>query len=275
MEHLADSSHATCLNCDTVLHGEYCSSCGQAAHEGHAPTLGHFAHDLLHEFLHVDGKIFRTLKALLLKPGLLTEEYWRGRITFWFRPIRIFLIVVALNLLIVHEGVGPMNFRIGMYQNASGDTTVRVDPDPDSRKIPKGLTPVPVEQREEFSRAFRSAYSAARYVSVLLFAGFSWLIFRRRQKYLVNHLIAGLHYYSFWYLLAALGGRFPFLQVPVGCAVAVYLFLMIRRLYGLSWWGVAWRGTLMLVFLMFSEGFLGLFVAGIIKAGIHVPGLGH
>lgn len=229
----------------------------------------------MHEFLHVDGKIFRTLKALLFQPGLVTQEYWRGRITAWIRPLRIFLIVVAINLLVVHEGVGPMNFRIGMYENASGDTTVRVDPNPDSRKIPKGLTPVSEAQRQEFTKEFRTAYSSARYVSVFLFAGFSWLVFRRRQKYFVNHLIAGLHYYSFWYLLAALGGRFPVLQVPVACAVAVYLFFMVRHLYGLGWWGVAWRTVILLVALMFTEGFLALIVAGVVKAGLHVPGLGH
>ena len=230
---------------------------------------------MLHEFVHVDGKIFRTLKALLFQPGRLTEEYWQGRISSWIRPLRIFLIVVAINLLIVHEGVGPMNFRIGMYQNASGDTSIRVDPDPDSRKPPKGLTPVTEEQRQEFSRKFRSAYSGARYVSVILFAGFSWLIFRRRQKYFVNHPIAGLHFYSFWYLLAAVGGRFPILQVPVAVAVSVYLFMMVHRLYHPGKWGLTWRGILLFFALMFAEGFLALFIAGIVKAGLHVPGLGH
>ncbi len=68
MEHIADSGHANCLNCDAVLHGEYCSSCGQAAHEGHAPTLGHFGYELMHEFLHVD---------VLLSPRLEQKRPFR------------------------------------------------------------------------------------------------------------------------------------------------------------------------------------------------------
>jgi Protein of unknown function (DUF3667) len=31
-------------------------------------------HDVTHEFLHVDSKIFRTVKLLLLKPGFLTAS---------------------------------------------------------------------------------------------------------------------------------------------------------------------------------------------------------
>lgn len=187
----------------------------------------------------------------------------------------MFLIVVAINLLIVHDGVGPMNYRIGMYQDSSGETTVRVDSDPESKKLPKGLTPVPEGQRQEFAREFRTAYSGARYVSVILFAGFSWLIFRRRQKYFVNHLIAAPHFYSFWYLLAAVGGRFPILQIPVPLAVAIYLFMPVRRLYSLGKWGLTWLGILLFFALMIAEGLLALFIAGAVKAGLHVPGVGH
>ena len=52
-----------CLNCGAALHGEYCSHCGQPAHEGREPSVRHFLHDLTHEFLHVDGRIAGPLKA--------------------------------------------------------------------------------------------------------------------------------------------------------------------------------------------------------------------
>jgi len=62
-------------------------------------TIGHFFHDMIHEFAHVDGKIFRTLQALFFQPGRLTEEYWRTRL-FVGQPIRLFLIIVALQALV-------------------------------------------------------------------------------------------------------------------------------------------------------------------------------
>jgi hypothetical protein len=50
------------------------------------------AHDVVHEFLHVDSKIFRTVKLLLLKPGFLTREYFEGRRVRYVSPLRLYLV---------------------------------------------------------------------------------------------------------------------------------------------------------------------------------------
>jgi uncharacterized protein DUF3667 len=50
------------------------------------------AHDLVHEFLHVDSKIFRSVKLLLLKPGFLTREYFEGRRVRYVSPLRLYLV---------------------------------------------------------------------------------------------------------------------------------------------------------------------------------------
>ena len=46
----------------------------------------------MHELLHVDGKIFRSVRLLLMRPGLLTHEYFRGRRARYISPIRLYLI---------------------------------------------------------------------------------------------------------------------------------------------------------------------------------------
>ncbi|MCA1732133.1 MAG: DUF3667 domain-containing protein [Acidobacteria bacterium] len=66
-----------CLNCGSPLAGSFCSSCGQKAASLHL-TVHAFLHDALHEFLHLDGKIFRTMKLLVAKPGMLTRESRRA-----------------------------------------------------------------------------------------------------------------------------------------------------------------------------------------------------
>ena len=126
-----------CRNCGGPLTGAYCASCGQAEQDGHAPTLGHFLHDLFHEFVHVDGKIFRTLKALFFQPGKLTEEYWAGHVVSWIRPIRIFLIVAALHLL-VSKGVGPLNFQVELERSPSGNLNVNLNNGTRIRARPAG-----------------------------------------------------------------------------------------------------------------------------------------
>jgi predicted amidophosphoribosyltransferase len=56
---------ALCPNCRARLADRYCSRCGQARHDGDPPTIQHFFHDLTHEILYIDGKIGRTVTALL------------------------------------------------------------------------------------------------------------------------------------------------------------------------------------------------------------------
>jgi Protein of unknown function (DUF3667) len=50
------------------------------------------AHDVTHEFLHVDSKILRTVKFLLTRPGFLSREYFEGRGVRYVSPLRLYLV---------------------------------------------------------------------------------------------------------------------------------------------------------------------------------------
>jgi hypothetical protein len=83
-----------CLNCDAVLAGDYCHSCGQKAHVHR--SLGAFFHDLLHGVFHFEGKIWNTLPMLAWKPGELTRSYIDGKRASFVSPIALFLFCVFL-----------------------------------------------------------------------------------------------------------------------------------------------------------------------------------
>jgi len=80
-----------CYNCGIRLGGAFCANCGQKA-QNLDPSLGHFLHDLTHELLHVDGKIFKSVWVLLARPGVLTRDYFEGRRARWISPIRLYLV---------------------------------------------------------------------------------------------------------------------------------------------------------------------------------------
>lgn len=52
-----------CPNCRRALDGAYCAGCGQKV-TALNPTFHDCFHDLTHELLHVDGKIFRSVRLL-------------------------------------------------------------------------------------------------------------------------------------------------------------------------------------------------------------------
>lgn len=98
------SHESACLNCNTPLVGPHCHQCGQAAHVHR--TLGAFFHDFLHGVFHFEGKIWRTLPALTLRPGQMTREYIDGRRASYVSPIALFLFAVFLMFAVV-KNFGP------------------------------------------------------------------------------------------------------------------------------------------------------------------------
>jgi len=96
-------AEGACLNCGTQLQGNHCHECGQKAHLHR--TLGAFMHDLLHGALHLDGKTWRTLPKLILKPGELTRRYIDGERAKFVSPMALFLFSIFL-MFAVFQAIG-------------------------------------------------------------------------------------------------------------------------------------------------------------------------
>ena len=70
----------------------FCSSCGQSVREISRPWLG-FAREALNELVDLDGRMIRTLRLLLIRPGFLSREYLDGRRAAYTPPIRMYLLI--------------------------------------------------------------------------------------------------------------------------------------------------------------------------------------
>src|SRR6185436_5445101 len=97
---------ATCASCGHPLAGEnYCSRCGEEILDESKLTLRYFlTNSVLHELLNVDGKIWRTLKFLLFRPGLLALEYAAGRRRPYVGPVRVLLVAIIAYVLATQSG---------------------------------------------------------------------------------------------------------------------------------------------------------------------------
>lgn len=226
-------SSASCANCGAHLAGSFCHQCGQHESASHPATLGHLLHEVTHELLHVDGKVWRTAKALFLEPGRLTADYWAGRRARWIGPIRVFLIAAAAMVLFV-PGIGPMNFRTLVQRKADGGLDLSIGASVDRRAGLAGMTPVDDEKAHEYQEELRHGYAAVRYAAVPIFALATWALYRRRQAFYANHVVMAVHFYSFWYLVSLVTSQLPYrIGASIGVGVsAIYLFLALRRLYG-------------------------------------------
>jgi hypothetical protein len=86
----APENCANCANCDKPLGGHYCSNCGQEAVLHHASTR-EFLHEFVGHYVALEGKLWGSLVRLLFRPGLLTNEYIRGRRVRFVQPLRLYL----------------------------------------------------------------------------------------------------------------------------------------------------------------------------------------
>lgn len=90
----------TCLNCGAQLAGQYCSDCGQKD-DPHRPTFGHFVAETFESLTHADSRLWCTLRALLVRPGLLTAEYFAGRRARYLPPIRLYIVFSVTYFLLL------------------------------------------------------------------------------------------------------------------------------------------------------------------------------
>ena len=96
-----------CLNCGIELLGGHCHGCGQPAHVHR--TLGAIGHDIAHGVFHFEGKIWRTLPMLAVKPGQLTRRYIHGERAKFVSPLALFLFSVFLMFAVFESVGGPIN----------------------------------------------------------------------------------------------------------------------------------------------------------------------
>jgi uncharacterized protein DUF3667 len=80
-----------CANCGAPALDTHCPACGQNTRE-RLPTFGEFMREATGRYVAYDGKFWKTLGALLLRPGFLTREYLAGRRGRYIGPARLFLV---------------------------------------------------------------------------------------------------------------------------------------------------------------------------------------
>jgi hypothetical protein len=220
---------AFCHNCGIRLTGPFCAACGQKARPLDL-TVHEFLHDFTHELLHVDGRIFQSIRRLLASPGFLTREHLQGRRASWISPIRLYLIFsIAFFAL---SAMSPAAFHLEVSE--SDGRTVQ--------ETVENLGYKSVEElREAVSRVWTTWVPRVMFVLVPLFA---WLVgraYRRIDGSYLHHLYFALHVHAAWFAAAAVGEAAE-IAAPANLAAIVdslvlayglvYVYVALRRTYG-------------------------------------------
>lgn len=89
----------SCLNCGTVLRGQYCGECGQRA-RSRLISIWELTQEAFGDLLELDSRLWRTLIPLAVRPGKLTRDYLEGRRARFMPPFRTYLVLSIFFFLI-------------------------------------------------------------------------------------------------------------------------------------------------------------------------------
>src|SRR5579864_6857577 len=92
------SAAPLCENCGARVSGRYCGNCGQRL-EPPLQSLWHFLKVAFEDVTHADSRLWRTLWALLFKPGYLTRQFLDGRRASYLPPVRLYLVLSVVFFL--------------------------------------------------------------------------------------------------------------------------------------------------------------------------------
>jgi hypothetical protein len=108
----AGQAGSRCRNCGASVADAFCPHCGQET-ALRLPTLREFLREAAGRYVAFDGRFWRTISALLIRPGFLTREYLAGRRRRYIRPARLYLVATLIFFAVSRFFVEPAGLLAG------------------------------------------------------------------------------------------------------------------------------------------------------------------
>jgi hypothetical protein len=239
--------YTTCPNCGHTLHEvHFCPECGQPNHDLNVP-LKHLFGELLESTLHFDAKSFKTIMALLFKPGFLSKEFNAGKRQSYVPPLRLYIFIsfVFFFLLALHPSdpnpsakKEPVNFTIfslssEKFRGLSGhqiDSLLAVS-NVDTTSFNKYMAHQigkMTDNPSEITHMLVKNISYMMFVLMPLSAFFIFLLHRKRVRYYLECLIFSIHYHSLIFMLLSL---FVLTNMIMDAGIVLIMVLMYSLMY--------------------------------------------
>jgi hypothetical protein len=193
-------TESQCTNCSVPLVGRICHTCGEEQPNEHDLSIKHFVHELADEMLHFDSKVPATLRNLVFNPGFLSVEYFAGRKTRYLRPLRMYLIIFAINFFLFSFFKPVALYDFSRIQQA--DTSGQINRLVEKIAIKSNTTPAMVI--EKITVRWQKGISVLQIMNPMILAGVLMVFFGRNRIHFAEHLVFALHFQSFTFLLGCL-----------------------------------------------------------------------
>ena len=189
----------TCPTCNSTVSTPYCSACGERLLSARDLTLRGLFDQLFHAFSNIDGRLIRSFRCLVNRPGVLTVAYVRGQRIPYIGPFQLFLIANVLFFAtqsLTHMNVFSSTLDSHLHnQDWSAVAQALVSHRLETMQTPLDLyTPM-------FNQAVVLHAKSLIILMALPFALLLLIMFYRDRQPFVVHVVFSLHLYTFLLLL--------------------------------------------------------------------------
>lgn len=182
-----------CPGCGRTLHDRFCPECGERKPRPHDLSVRSLGEQAFEAVTHADGRVFRSFRDLLTRPGELTDAFGRGLRKRYLSPFALFLVVNALYFATGGSGTFGPPLRVVQQQG----------------RAERALVERAVAARSTTVEVFAPAYDHAAVVNakafpVLMVAPLAVLaafLFGWRPRPFGLHVVFALHFVAFLLLL--------------------------------------------------------------------------
>jgi hypothetical protein len=299
----ADTDMKRCPNCGATATEQFCPNCGQET-KLRLPTLREFLREAAGRYVALDGRFWRTIIALMFRPGRLTREYFAGRRRRFIRPARLYLFSTLVFFAVTRFFVEPATI-VNLDSDARSGGSKRAAENverPESGKSATGFyldddvqLHVPddlpggsiLKQRwqrfERLSTGEKTEQLAdgmlryGPYAMFCLLPAFAFLLklvylgrqgrYPLRPRLYGEHMVFAAHDHAFFFVACTAALLVPsrLFRGLVICWIVIYLWRSLRAVYGGSWLGAGLRASFLL--LAYSV-LVGIATAGLLVAAI-------
>lgn len=282
-----------CANCGQQLdsHWEYCPVCGQSVYQVQG-SIKYLISEISGNLYSFDSKLFRTIKYLFTKPGLVASEYVSGKMVSYVPPVRLYIFVSLLLLFStsistctkenkerknVEINVNPsyggqvftkeLSNKILNYNDNQLDSFIhntRIEPGYFNKQMTLRMAKISLYGVSPFIDKIKANATLGMFLLMPLSALILRIFYRKKRRLYFDHLIAALYMHTVIFLLFILneltGLLFNFdwfLWVLV--IFYVYFIWSLRNFYDTKWKPAIWRSipivfTYFVVLLLFMVG---------------------
>lgn len=211
-----------CQTCSKPLQGQYCHHCGQKYYSSRW-SVQKIAQHIVHIITDVEKGFWHTIHILVVNPGKVMNDYWRGSTIPYYPPFRYALIWLAISLLI--------NFSFGL------DEMLREQMDPILAQ--QGLV-LPEAQAEQRANAQFNQFLNILVFLLIPFSSFlTYLFFRKKEKNYAEHLIMNTYILGQQSVFSSLT-QFLFIAVP---SLIIYFHPINLFVVGIGYNTYVYRST--------------------------------